>query len=139
MTDPIKAVLDWYFCLFSGTGSMVFFQVMVLCMLVCIFCPNLMNAKQRQREHQVTHISLDLIQRIESLWPIFEDETMLYLESLRKKIGQNPGIIAIANKIPREVKTKAERDFCIHDAEKLEAVTMLQAQTIHMVEKLSRS
>lgn len=127
--DPIKFVLDWYFSLPVG----ILPQIMLVCMILCLSRTNFMNALQRDREKKIARVSLDLVNRIESLLPVYEDTIRDYGVWVDKKIGQNPGLIALAQQIPDSFKTKSERDFCLKDADRLEAITLLQMQTIRLV------
>jgi hypothetical protein len=133
MIDPIAAGLRWYFGLFSiHTPGALIVQFGLITMLVCTFIPNMMRARQRARERQVARLAINAIDRIRDLIPEYRATSLLWCR--RVELAVDP-LWKVSQQIPDDVKIKAERDFCMLDANRPEAVALLQMQVNGLLHK----
>lgn len=134
MIDPLAWLIDWYFGLFraSGLGGVIV-QVSVLCMMGSLCLRGLMMARDRHRERQVAQVGFLVARRVQKLLPMYDAALEEYVTFIDERVGSHPALVSLANAIDREVKCKAERDFCALDVGRPESVAILHLQLAHLI------
>ena len=109
--------------------AMGFVSLTVL--LICLSRPGIDSRLQEDRMY--ANMCAQLVKRIAKLAPIYRKVTNEYATLVTKIVGLNPVLEYIAQEVPADIKQKAERDFCVQDSMKTEAVSLLQMQLTSMI------
>lgn len=140
MKDPLAEIMQWYFGLFhfGGFGGVVV-QISIVCMILAITRRSVMMAIIRAREKNVARFGMAVVGEVNALLPEYEKTLNEYVAMVDEKVGHHPSLVAMAQSIDRDVKVKAERDFCALDVGRPETVAILSLQLAQMLNNNSNA
>jgi hypothetical protein len=107
--------------------------ISVVVLLICLFDPEVANRARLQEDRRYANMCAHLVKRITRLVTVYNKVTEEYTTLVMSNVVANPILNHIANEVPADIKQKAERDFCVQDSNKTEAVAMLQMQLTSMI------
>jgi hypothetical protein len=138
MNDPLATLIRGiYGMLDFGPGTVVL-EISAALMLACLFLPNLLQSRSRQREAILARECRALTARIDSLLPIYRQTLREYVDRFSDTVTSNDAVVRLAKQIPDEVKSKGERDFCLIDAKdgpESGRIQLLQMEASNMFRK----
>lgn len=126
--DPIELALRGYASVIHFGPTGILWQASFVCMVLCLGWEGLMLRRQREREVRLALLSMQAVQRVERLLPWYHNAVESVLTNIDRRVGEHPALIAMAKNISKEVKLKAERDFCVLDSGRPESFGLLQMQ-----------
>lgn len=131
--DFLTPLFRLYFDLLGGGHpGAVLLNLMVIFMIACLFLPGMLGAARRVRERKIGQQSRTLIRRIRLLIPIYRETVNEFLDMIERR---DERLAKIAAQIPPEMKVKAERDFCLGDSGRTDAIALLQMERARLLNK----
>jgi hypothetical protein len=139
MNDPvyviIRTVLDTslpFVGVFGHLSPIV--NVLIVAMALLLLKSNLGGSKERSLERHWSNICGTLIGRIEKLSQVYTETNFMYARAQKRGLTGNKGVVQCVRSIPKDIKSKAEQDYCLHDVDRPENLAMLQEQLKRLLE-----
>jgi len=108
---------------------------MLVLMVWSLFRPNLAGSEDQREEERMAKVYGSLIDRIDGLMPLYASTNQDYIKARFGDLTRNKKVLqCIRSTIPNEVKIRAEKDFCIHDADRPQNLMALQMQLQNLLE-----
>jgi len=140
MTDPIyivvRTILDTPLFMVGVFGHLSpTVNILIALMAFLLLKSNLGGSKERQLEKRWSNICGVLIGRIEKLSRVYAETNFLYVRAQKKALTSNAKVVECIRSIPKDIKSKAEQDYCLHDVDRPENMAMLQEQLKGLLEE----
>jgi hypothetical protein len=139
VNDPlylvIRAILDaplFFVEVFKQFSPIV--NALIALMTIMLFRANLGGSKERELEKHWSDICGTLIERIDKLSTTYTDTNFAYARAQKRGLTSNKQMVQCIRSIPKDIKSKAEQDYCLHDVDKPENMAMLHEQLSRLLE-----
>lgn len=140
MIDPlylvIRSILDaplFFVGVFKGLSPFV--NAFIVLMAILLLKLNLGGSEERRLEKRWSNICGTLIDRIDKLSEIYVQTNYLYAKAQKRALTGNKKVVECIRSIPKDIKSKAEQDFCLHDVDRPENLAVLQEQLQRLLEE----
>lgn len=142
MTDPlfflIRTIFDAH-VFFAGTFGRLspIINVLFVLMALLLLKTNLSGYEERKLDKRYSDICGTLINRINKLSSLYIETNYLYAKAQMRALTGNKRVVQCIRSIPKDIKSKAERDFCLQDVNRPENLAVLQEQLQRLLEEES--
>ena len=131
--DPLQVVIEALvnanrLCPVDYRIFIALFTIDLAVMVICLCRHNILGVADRKKEQEMVRICHLLMNRIETLMPVYRVTVEEYTKHAERQMLKVNGLTETAKGIPYEEKVKAERDFFLHDSSDAVAIATLQLQ-----------
>jgi len=103
-------------------------------MIWSAFKPNLAGSEDRIKEDQMARMYGSLIGRIDGLMPLYAKTNQEYIRARFADLTKDRKVVQCMCSITKSVKLRAEKDFCVHDADRPQNLMALEMQLQNLLE-----
>ena len=109
-------------------------NTMFVLMVWSLFRPNLAGSEDQREEKKMTKVYGSLIERIDELIPLYASTNQDYIKARFGDLTKNKNVVQLVCPISKRIKLRAEKDFCLHDADRPNDLMALQMQLQSLLE-----